>query len=167
MTGTIPTHHIILLQALRHFPSQVAALGQALGPTGWEWPPAPGQWTFRQTVAHLAAADPPFEQRLARILAEDNPTLPRFGPETARPESPLSAFELLVLLRHNRERLLALVAEQPPEAWARPATHETLGPTTFEAQVRNISHHDAEHLQALQTVCALWPQHAQGAPARP
>ncbi len=158
--GTSPTRYIVMLQALQTAPTRAAEVAEALGVAAHDWRPSPEGWTCRETIAHLAAADPPFEARLARIAAEDNPWLPYFGPEVARPEphaTPLSA--LIAQLRAQRDHLLKFISELAPEVWERPAVHETMGPTTFAQQIQNVINHDAEHLGQLEDVRRAWEKH--------
>lgn len=151
-----PTRHIVLLQALRAAPARAAGLAQRLSPAGQGWQAAAGRWSCQELVAHLAAAEPLFTQRLRQILAADNPWLPRFGPETARPDSPLLLPELLAQFQAGRGQTLQLLSELKPEDWDRPAVHETLGPTTLLGQVQNLITHDTEHLSQLETLCQTW-----------
>src|SRR3989454_11879099 len=43
-----------------------------------DFAPAPGEWTIRQIVAHLADAELVGAHRLRQVIAEDNPTLIAF-----------------------------------------------------------------------------------------
>ncbi|MBL8058418.1 MAG: DinB family protein [Anaerolineales bacterium] len=158
MTSAGPplTRHIVLLQALHAAPERAAALTAGLPPAGLDWRPEPAAWNCRETLAHLAAAEPPFYQRLQSILAADNPWLPRFGPETARPETAEALPALLAQFEAGRRQLLRFLSELPAADWDRPAVHETMGPTTLLAQVQNIVNHDADHLSQLESVCQRW-----------
>jgi hypothetical protein len=102
-----------------------------------------------ETVTHLAAGEAPFLARLRRMAAEDNPFLPYFGPEVARPDASQRLPAALAHFRAERVRLVAFLADLPDKAWARPAVHETLGATTLALQVQNIIDHDQEHLGQL------------------
>jgi uncharacterized damage-inducible protein DinB len=158
-----------MLQTLRNVPDRIAEVVEALSGAGDDWQPQPEDWTCRQLVAHLSAADPLFEKRLARIVAEDNPWLLYFGPDTAnappvaaRPEADAPLPELLSRFRTQRDRLLKFLSALPPEAWERPAVHETMGPTTFAQQVQNIINHDTDHLGQLHDLRRAWKSQAHG-----
>jgi uncharacterized damage-inducible protein DinB len=144
-----PTQRIVMLQTLGNAASRLAGELEALGADGADWHPAPDEWSARETVTHLAAAEPHFLQRLQRIAAEDNPFLPYFGPDVARPDAGLLLPAALEQFRAGRERLLAFLAGLPPEAWDRLAVHETMGLTNLALQVQNIINHDLEHLAQL------------------
>ena len=155
-----PTQHIILLQALRSAPARVAEIMTSLPDEAHEGRPAPDQWNMLQLVAHLAAAEPPFLKRVTRIVEEDRPWLPYFGPDVARPESDEPMPGLLSQFRARRDGLLKFLSALPLEAWERPATHETMGPTTLAAQVQNIANHDTEHLGQLYELRRAWENQA-------
>jgi uncharacterized damage-inducible protein DinB len=144
-----PTQRIVMLQSLGNAASRLAVELEALGADGADWHSAPGEWSATETVTHLAAGEPHFLKRLQRIAAEDNPFLPYFGPNMARPDSDLPSPDALENFRAERERLLAFLSNLSPEAWDRPAVHETMGPTTLALQVQNIINHDLEHLAQL------------------
>ncbi len=149
MTDAAPTQRIVMLQTLGNAAARLAAELEALGADVAEQPAAPGEWSARETVTHLAASEPHFLARLQRITAEDNPFLPYFGPDVARPDSGQPLPAALSDFGAGRERLLAFLSGLPPEAWDRPAVHETLGATTLALQVQNIINHDLEHLVQL------------------
>ncbi|MBP7693045.1 MAG: DinB family protein [Anaerolineales bacterium] len=151
-----PTRHIVLLQALHAAPARAAAWLTALPEAGLNWRAAAAAWTGPEIVAHLTAADPLFQQRFQLILTADNPWLPRFGPETARPETHEPLPRLLERFQAGRGQVLRYLSELGPEAWDRPAVHETLGSTTFLAQVQNMVNHDTEHLSQLEQFCHGW-----------
>lgn len=155
-TSPSPTRHIVLLQALRAAPERAAALTHRLPPEGQAWRAEPGAWSCHETVAHLTAAEPMFAERLRQIGAADNPWLPRFGPETARPEATMPLPALLERYQADRRALLRFLSALPPAVWERPAVHETLGPTTLEGQVQNIINHDTDHLSQLERLCHSW-----------
>ncbi len=155
MTDSAPTQHIVMLQTLNNAAARLAGELESLGADGGDWRPAPGEWSASETLTHLAAAEPPFLQRLQRITAEDNPFLPYFGPAVARPDPAQPAPAALASFRAGRERLLAFLSDLAPDDWDRPAVHETLGPTTLALQVQNIINHDLEHLAQLHQVGQL------------
>src|SRR5579863_2674607 len=55
-------------------------LGQ-MGPERADKSPAPGKWSIRQIVAHLADCELVFAHRMRQVLAEENPTLVAFDQE--------------------------------------------------------------------------------------
>ena len=150
-----PTQRIVMLQTLGNAATRLAGELEALGDDGADWHSAPDEWSATETVTHLAAGEPHFLKRLQLIAAEDNPFLPYFGPDAARPDSDLPSPAALASFRAEREHLKAFLSNLPPAAWDRPAVHETMGPTTLALQVQNIINHDLEHLAQLHEACLL------------
>jgi len=159
-TSLSPTRHIILLQSLHGGPTRAENLVADLPLAAHRWRPKAEVWSLTETVAHLAAADPQFLARLTRILREENPWLPYFGPDVARSEGVEPWLDLLARFRAARDQLLAFLSELTPDDWERPAVHETMGPTTLALQVQNIINHDADHLGQMRDLRQAWEQQA-------
>jgi hypothetical protein len=138
-----------LLHALSALPTQLAAELGGLDAVAAARRPTPGEWSATETVTHLAAGEAPFLTRVRRIVAEDNPFLPYFGPDVARPDASQRLPEALAHFAAERARLVDFLAGLPDDAWERPAVHETLGATTLARQAQNIIDHDQEHLAQL------------------
>ncbi len=86
---------------------------------------APGKWTVRQVVQHVADAERIFATRALRIARGDATPLPGFDENTyadatAGDTRPLSS--VLAELRAVRAATLALVDGLPDEAWSRVGT---------------------------------------------
>lgn len=160
MTNLAPTQRIVMLQSLGSAPARLASLLEALPPADADWRPAPDQWSARQLVTHLAAAEAPFLERLRRVASEDNPWLPYFGPEVARPDGEVNLHQALANFQAGRERLLAFLSDLALEAWDRPAVHETMGPTNLALQVQNLINHDREHLAEVHKLASLRSERA-------
>jgi uncharacterized damage-inducible protein DinB len=151
-----PTRYIVTLQALRAAPLRAAALVDGLPEAAHHAQPASGSWAIHQILAHLSAGEAPFLARLRRIVADDNPFLPYFGPDVARPDSPETLPALLEKFRAEREVMLQFLAGLGADDWDRPGVHETMGPTTLALQLQNIANHDAEHLAELHSLRDAW-----------
>jgi len=158
----VPTRHIVMLQALRAAPARAAELAAGLPDAACHWRPASGSWGMHQVVAHLAAGEPHFLGRMRRMAAEDNPFLPYFGPDVARPESDEAMPALLERFREEREAMLRFLATLGADDWERPGVHETMGPTTLALQLQNTANHDAEHLSELHALRAAWEARTDG-----
>jgi hypothetical protein len=151
-----PTQHVVALQTLHGAPRRVAEILARLPAEAQAWQPTPEAWSAHMLAAHLAAGEAPFRQRLQRIVDEDNPWLPYFGPDVARPDTPGSLDTLLAQFRAEREALVRWLVALTPADWERPAVHETMGPTTLALQVHNIASHDADHLEQLSEAGRAW-----------
>ena len=144
-----PLQPTLLLQSLASLPAQLDAELAGHDAAAAARRPAPDEWSAIETVTHLAAGEAPFLTRLRRIVAENNPFLPYFGPDVARPDAAQRLPQALDHFRAERARLVDFLAGLPAEAWHRPGVHETLGATTLAQQAQNIIDHDQEHLAQL------------------
>jgi len=145
-----------LLQALASAPARIRQAVEPLADAQAGWQPDGETWSIRMTVAHLAHAEPLFRERFRRMLAEENPLVPAFGPESAQPHSERSIGALLRAFEEERQQTIALLSELPPAAWSRTAVHETLGQTTILRQVENILDHDVAHLGQVVELQQKW-----------
>lgn len=145
-----------LIQTLQAAPNRAATLLAALPVEAQTWAPAPGEWNAPQILTHLAAADPLFAQRLQRLAAERNPTVPYFGPAEAAPDASARPVDALMRFAASRVTLVEALSALPPADWARPGVHARTGPTTLAQQVQVIVSHDHEHLAQLAALRGAW-----------
>lgn len=111
--------------------------------------PAPGEWSARENLAHLARHATVFLERLERIVAEDRPRLGRYRAEDdpAWPEwSRLPLDDTLARLRQTRRRLIAWVGSLTPEQAAREGIHPSFGAMTIPRWLDFFLLHEAHHL---------------------
>jgi len=91
--------------------------------------PAPGKWSAREIVHHLADSEMTSAIRLRRLIAEDRPEIQGYDEEEFarrlfydRPiEHSLSAFKAA------RETTAEILDRLAPEQWAREGTHSEAG----------------------------------------
>ena len=144
--------------AVRELCSDVSA--EALGR-----PEAPGKWSMRQVLAHLADSELVWGWRLRMVLAHDRPPLTgydqdrwaeRLQYELSDPEQSLRTFALL------RENNLRLVDRATPQDLARVGVHSERGEESLEHLVKLYAAHDLLHLRQLDRIRSKVP--AQAAP---
>jgi hypothetical protein len=116
---------------------------------------APGKWSVRQIVAHLADAELVGAHRFRQIIAEDNPTLIAFDQDAwtrnldysrRKPKQSLETFRRL--RAENYDLLKAL----PEEAFDRAATHSENGRMTLRQLLDGYSGHAESHARQLQEI---------------
>ncbi len=117
--------------------------------------PAPGQWSARTIVAHVADSEVRARaHRLRQVAAEENPTLVAFDQEAwarnldyaaRKPKQSLETF------RRLRAENYALLQGLPEAAFARTGNHTEAGPISLRAlgRVRNVNHTES-HVRQLQ-----------------
>src|ERR1035437_10678053 len=105
---------------------------------------APGKWSIRQIVAHVADAELVGAHRLRQVIAEDNPTLIAFDQDAwtrnldyARrtPQQSIESF------RRVRGENYELLKELPTTAWARTGHHSENGPMTLRRLLEGYTGH--------------------------
>ena len=120
-----------------------------------DWSPAPGKWTIRQIVAHLADAELVYAHRLRVVIAEENPPLTAFDQDAwarnldyarRKPAQSLDSFRRL--RAENHELLKGL----PEAAFDRAGVHSERGPMRLRDLVQYMCEHVESHARHLQTL---------------
>jgi hypothetical protein len=113
--------------------------------------PAPGKWSIREIIAHLADCEMVFGWRLRQTLAEEHAMIQPFDQDRFAEHYAgydfASALGTFTALRHWNLKLLATVT---PEDRHRPATHPERGTMTFWTIVETMAGHDINHLEKLE-----------------
>jgi hypothetical protein len=119
--------------------------------------PAPGKWTIRQIMAHLADSELVGAHRLRLVIAEDNPTLSAFDQDAwtrnldyarRKPAQSLDTF------RRLRAENYELLKELPESAFDRVGSHTEDGPLSLRRLLAGYADHAEEHARQLQTLRA-------------
>lgn len=111
--------------------------------------PAPGKWSIKEIICHLADVEVVNGWRYRMILAQSGSSLTAFdqdlwADETAyRRQNLALALEAFTALRR---RHVALMRATPRSAWTRFGVHEERGRITFHDLVDWIAAHDLNHL---------------------
>jgi len=116
---------------------------------------APGKWSIRQIVAHLADAEMVGAHRFRQVIAEDNPTLVAFDQDAwtrnldyarRKPKQSLESF------RRVRAENYELLKELPPEAFDRAGNHTERGRVTLRELLEGYAGHAESHARQLQSI---------------
>ena len=120
-----------------------------------DFTPAPGKWSIRQLIAHLADTELVFAGRFRQMLAEDSPPILAFNQDQwaanldyAR-RKPKQSLETLRRLRAENYELLK---ELPSEAFERTGTHSKDGPVTVHLLLERLTSHVETHAQQMQAI---------------
>jgi uncharacterized damage-inducible protein DinB len=112
--------------------------------------PAPGKWSIREILAHLADCELVFSFRLRQTLAEDHAIIQPFDQERWAQRyaayDVVAAFALFQAARNWNLRLLTTITEADRH---RPTTHPERGTMTFWTIIETMAGHDINHLQQL------------------
>ena len=142
-------------------PDHLAKVVQQLGPDGSERSYAPGKWSARQIVCHLADCEIAFAFRLRQALAEEHHMVQPFDQERwAQRYAALDTQQALRVFSGLRRWNLALLQTVSPADYAKPVSHPERGEMTFQTVVETMAGHDLNHLRQLQAIAA--PPGAKG-----
>jgi hypothetical protein len=121
-----------------------------------DWRPAPGKWSAREQLAHVARMHEVMRERLDRILAEPEPRLARYRAEEDAEWPSWAALplaEVTARLPALRAGLVEAVAAIPPAGLERRGTHGAFGAMTIPLWLEFFLLHEGHHLySAMQLV---------------
>ena len=109
--------------------------------------PAPGKWSAREIVHHLADSEMTAAIRLRRLIAEDGPVIQGYDQEeyARRLHYTRGIKASLDALRAAREVTAELLAELTPDEWTRGGTHSESGPYNVEKWLTIYAGHAHNH----------------------
>jgi DinB superfamily len=144
-----------LLERYRRAPELLAALLTGVYGEEEDYLTAPGKWSIRQIVAHLADTELVAAHRFRQVIAEDSPTLVAFNQEAwaarldyarRKPKQSLESF------RRLRAENYDLLKELPAAAYERAGTHNERGRLTLGQMVEGFANHAESHARQVQTI---------------
>jgi hypothetical protein len=116
-------------------------------------PPAPGKWSVRDILSHLADCEIVFAFRLRQTLAENHPVIQPFDQDQwAVPYGHYDAATALATFAAIRQWNLALIAGLKPADFDRPMNHPERGDMTFRVVVETMAGHDLNHLKQVEAI---------------
>ena len=142
-----------LLERYRRGPEVLAMVLTGVFGEEEDFVPAPGKWSPRQIVAHLADAELVGAHRMRQVIAEDNPTLIAFDQDAwtrnldyarRKPKQSLESF------RRIRAENYELLKELPESAFERTGNHSENGPMTLRRLLEGYAEHAESHARQLQ-----------------
>lgn len=141
-----------LLERFRRGPEVVAVAATGVAGSQLDYSPAPGKWTIRQIVCHLADTELVTGVRLRRVIAEENPVLEAFDQDAwaarlgyggRRFSAALESF------RRLRAENYELLKDLPAEAFERRGRHSETGPLRLLDLVRSAAAHAEAHARQI------------------
>jgi uncharacterized damage-inducible protein DinB len=134
---------------------RLCSLTAPLTPAQIDRPLAPGKWSIREIVCHLADCEVVFSFRLRQTLSEEHSIIQPFDQalwaERYAAYNFDSALALFQATRTWNLRLLTTISEEDRH---RPTTHPERGTMTFWTIVETMAGHDINHLQQIETIAA-------------
>jgi uncharacterized damage-inducible protein DinB len=145
------------LEVLSATPGKLQDILKNLGADGAEKAPAPGKWTAREILCHLADCETVFAFRLRQTLAEDQHVVQPFDQEKwAAVYTNYDANAALAVFSAVRRWNVALIQNVTPDAMAKTVTHPERGTMTFSTIVETMAGHDLNHLLQLEGFAAKY-----------
>lgn len=140
---------------VQQFPEKLNAVISRLGAAGMERSLAPGKWTVRQILCHLADTEIAFAFRWRQALAEKHHIVQPFDQDLwSSHYSSLPADDALRTFVALRRWNLLLLERLSPADWERPVTHPERGEQTFGTLVETMAGHDLNHFQQLERIAS-------------
>lgn len=150
-----------LLERLRRGPEVLAMVLTGVFGDEEDYITAPGKWSIRQIIAHLADTETVFAHRMRQVIAEESPTLVAFDQEAwarnldyAR-RKPKQSLETL---RRVRAENYELLKELPEAAYERSGNHTERGPVTLFQIVEGAANHTESHARQMQQIRDAYKQ---------
>ena len=141
------------LDVIAETPSRLGQLMEKIGPAHFEVSPAPGKWSARDIVAHLADAEVAFAFRLRQTLAEDHHVIQPFDQDLWAKSYPECDAELaLAALSALRAWNVALIRSVKPAHLSKSVTHPERGTMTFQTIVETMAGHDLNHIKQIEAI---------------
>lgn len=144
-----------LLERFRRGPELLAVVLTGVFGEEEDFVPAPGKWSIRQIIAHLADSEIVCAHRMRQIVAEDDPTLIAFDQEAwaknldyarRKPKQSLESF------RRVRAENYELLKELPEAAYARTGNHSERGRITLRFHLELLAEHAQTHARQMQAI---------------
>jgi len=139
--------------------AEVVAALAGIQPEERDWRPAPGEWSAREVVHHLADSETISGLRLRRLLIEDKPVIQGYDQEEyaralryqSRPLEPaLQAFEAA------RATTAQLMDAMTDADWRRAGTHSESGPYSAEQWLEIYAAHAHIHAAQIRANREAW-----------
>ena len=139
------------LQTIGETAERLRSLIGAIGAERVGQPIAPGKWSPREIVCHLADCELAFAFRLRQSLAEDGHVMQPFDQDRwADNYTAYDAGAALAVFSALRGWNVALLRSLPTQAFARKVSHPERGEMTFQTIVETMGGHDLNHLKQLE-----------------
>ena len=144
-----------LLERYRRGPELLAVVLTGVFGEEEDFAAAPGKWSVRQIVAHVADADLVGAHRFRQVLAEDTPTLVAYDQDAwvrnldyarRKPKQSLETF------RRIRAENYELLKDLPESAFDRAGNHTENGRVTLREMLEGYASHAESHARQLQEI---------------
>lgn len=113
--------------------------------------PAPGKWSIRDILCHLADCEITFAFRLRQTIAESHHAIQPFDQEAwASHYSALDAHDALDAFGASRSWNMQFIRAVGPEGESKLVLHPERGEMTFRTIVETMAGHDMNHVRQIE-----------------
>jgi len=143
------------LEVIAATPDRLRSLLETLGADGADRVPAPGKWSAREILCHLADSEIVFAFRLRQTLAEQHHVIQPFDQD--RWAAQYEHYDLqtaAAVFSSVRAWNLVLIRRATREALSRKVTHPERGEMTFQTVIETMAGHDINHVRQIERICA-------------
>jgi len=135
--------------------SRLEEIATSLGESRLSRSPAPGKWSPREILVHLADCELAFGFRYRQALAEENHVVQPFDQEKwAKSYSAFTAEQALDTFTALRNWNLTLIRSLTLEQMLKPVRHPERGDMIFRELIETSAGHDINHLRQLEAIAA-------------
>jgi uncharacterized damage-inducible protein DinB len=132
---------------------QLEKLFATVGPERAGEAPAPGKWSAREILCHLADCETVFAFRLRQGLAEPHHVIQPFDQDAwSHAYAIYDANAALAVFSAMRNWNLAFIRALKPEDLAKALTHPERGEQTLGEIVETMAGHDINHLRQVEAI---------------
>jgi hypothetical protein len=144
------------LEVIAATPARLTGLLDTLGQAGAERALAPGKWTARQILCHLADTELAFAFRLRQALAEPHHVIQPFDQDKwAAIYDAFDARAAVEVFGSVRKWNITLIETVPPASLSKPLTHPERGQMTFQVLIETMAGHDLNHLRQIEGIASV------------
>lgn len=153
-----------LLERFRRGPELLAVVLTGVFGEEEDFLTAPGKWSIRQIIAHVADAELVYAQRFRQVIAEENPTLIPFDQNAwarnldysrRKPKQSLETF------RRIRAENYELLKDLPESVFTRIGNHLQNGPMNLHRLLEGMAQHAESHARQMQEIRDAYKQRKQ------
>jgi DinB superfamily len=141
------------LAVTRATPARLQSLIAALGTDKLNAAPAPGKWSVRDILCHLADCEVVFAFRLRQALAQDHHVIQPFDQDDwAATYARYDAQTALATFSAIRQWNLVLIAGLVPVDLDKRLNHPERGDMTLRVVIETMGGHDLNHLRQVEKI---------------
>ncbi|MBI3943242.1 MAG: putative metal-dependent hydrolase [Chloroflexi bacterium] len=152
-----PVERQQMISQIRQLPATLTAAVASLNSAQLDASSAPGEWTARQIVHHLADSHMNGFIRMKLMLTEEHPPLKPYNQEAWAASPDVTAADIrssLAILEGLHSRWCALMESLQEVDWRRTAFHPERGVVTLDDQLTIYARHGNDHLAQISRALA-------------